>query len=88
MRYFYQLLVFSMLYVLLNLAFNINFKGKFILPLSFGLQMQIVQSFLPNIYFSMADIVFDFVGICLGVVVVWIFKNYKFTKGNLWQRVK
>ena len=42
---------------------------KVTLLLAFGLQIEIVQYFLPNREFSLLDVVADGVGIALGVVI-------------------
>ena len=62
-------IAFFVLYLLLSLAYK-NFKTlkKFLLLLLFGLQIEIVQSFINGRYFSLMDIVADTIGIVLGIL--------------------
>ena len=60
---------FFVLYVLLSLAYTtLETRTKIVLLLLFGLQIEVVQSFIDGRYFSMLDVVADSVGILLGVL--------------------
>ncbi len=62
-------LAFFVLYVLLTLAYkNMSLLIKVLLLVAFGLQIEVVQSFIDGRYFSLLDIVADSVGILIGVV--------------------
>ena len=61
---------FLSLYVTLSFAYpKLDVFKKVTLLLAFGLQIEIVQYFLPNREFSLLDVVADGVGIALGVVI-------------------
>jgi len=61
---------FFVLYILLSLGFlRLSVLLKIILLLLFGMQIEIVQSFIDGRYFSMLDVVADSIGIFLGVIV-------------------
>jgi VanZ family protein len=59
---------FFVLYILLSLAYEFKTLTKVLLLLAFGMQIEIVQSFIDGRYFSLLDVVADSVGIFLGVV--------------------
>ena len=62
---------FFVLYVLLSLGYkNLNIPRKILLLLAFGLQIEIVQSFIDGRYFSLFDVFADSVGIGLGILGV------------------
>ena len=59
---------FFTLYILLNFAFKkLSLLLKVILLVAFGLQIEIVQSFIDGRFFSLFDVLADSVGILLGV---------------------
>jgi len=61
---------FLTLYVLLTLAYkNLNILQKIALLVAFGLQIEIVQSFIDGRYFSLLDVLADSVGILLGILI-------------------
>ncbi len=65
-----HLFAFIVLYVLMSLAFrNLNMVHKVLLLIVFGLQIEIVQSFLPPREFSYLDLVGDILGIMFGLLV-------------------
>jgi len=67
---FNHFFAFLTLYVLLSNGFTtLKLFHKVLLLLLFGLQIEIVQSFLPQREFSLLDVVADSVGIALGVAV-------------------
>ena len=62
-------IAFFTLYVLLNFAYrDLGLLPKIVLLVVFGLQIEIVQSFIDGRYFSLLDVVADSVGILLGVL--------------------
>ena len=67
---------FFTLYVLLTLAYkNFSILLKTALLVAFGLQIEIVQSFIDGRYFSLLDVVADSVGILLGVLFLKFLKK-------------
>ena len=52
-----------------------HFHLKSFLLFLFGLQIEIVQSFIDGRFFSLLDVVADSIGIVIGVVFVWLFKK-------------
>ncbi|WP_211436491.1 VanZ family protein [Campylobacter mucosalis] len=75
-------LAFSVLYFLLNFAFNFKILTKILVLLVFGIQIEIVQSFLPSREFSLIDIIADFIGILGGILAVFAIKRF-FLKNTL-----
>ena len=66
---------FFVLYMLLSFAYKtLTLVQKSLLLLAFGLQIEIVQSFIDGRYFSLMDVVADSIGIVIGIVI------YKFTQ--------
>lgn len=63
-----HMFAFFVLYFMLKLFFNKQFSFNFIVLFIFAIQIELVQYFLPNRYFSLEDIVADLVGICLGYI--------------------
>ena len=62
-------IAFFTLYVLLSFAYkSLGLLSKVALLVAFGLQIEIVQSFIDGRYFSLLDVVADSIGILLGVV--------------------
>jgi len=67
---------FFTLYILLSLSYNqLEVLKKFLYLVVFGIQIEIVQEFIGRSEFSMLDIVADIVGIVLGIIVYYFFKN-------------
>ena len=67
-------IAFFTLYILLSLAYKyFNTKTKILLLLAFGLQIEIVQSFIDGRYFSLLDVVADSIGMVIGVYIFQIF---------------
>ena len=61
---------FFVLYILLSYAFlKLSFLQKALLLVAFGLQIEVVQSFIDGRFFSMLDVVADSIGILIGIVV-------------------
>lgn len=60
---------FFVLYVLLSFAYReFGLVVKVVLLVAFGLQIEIVQSFIDGRYFSLLDVVADTIGVFIGVV--------------------
>ena len=65
-------IAFFTLYVTFSFGYTkLNVLTKVLVLLAFGLQIEIVQAFLPNRDFSLLDVFADGVGILLGVLVVF-----------------
>ena len=63
-------IAFSTLYILLSLAYkHTTLIQKFIILITFGIQIEIVQAFLPAREFSILDIFADSIGIIIGEIV-------------------
>ena len=74
---FNHFFAFSVLYLLLSLGFaRLSFWQKAALLLLFGMQIEIVQSFLPARCFSMLDVVADTIGIIMGAGVFSLLRRY------------
>jgi len=72
---------FFVLYILLNFAYrNLKILPKIVLLIAFGLQIEIVQSFIDGRYFSLLDVLADSIGIAIGVGVIYLLKGTKFIK--------
>jgi VanZ family protein len=68
---------FFVLYILLSLGFrNLTTFKKAILLLLYGMQIEVVQSFIDGRFFSPYDVVADSVGILIGVVVYGVISSY------------
>ncbi len=75
-------IAFFTLYILFSLSYkDLKTLIKVILLLLFGIQIEIVQYFLPYRDFSLLDVIADFIGIILGVLVYDII-NIKKVLGN------
>jgi len=68
---------FFVLYILLSLAFReLSIIAKIVILLLYGLQIEVVQSFIDGRFFSLLDVVADSVGIGLGVLFYWAVTPY------------
>ena len=71
-------IAFMTLYILLSLAYkHLSVWMKIILLLAFGMQIEIVQSFIPAREFSLLDVVADSIGIAIGIVVYYLYERYR-----------
>ncbi len=69
-------IAFMTLYILLSLAYkNLTLTVKILLLLAFGVQIEIVQAFIPGRDFSGFDVVADSIGITIGVLVYLFYKR-------------
>ncbi|MBD3808821.1 MAG: VanZ family protein, partial [Epsilonproteobacteria bacterium] len=64
-------IAFIILYVTLSLGYpKLEVFKKVLILLTFGIQIEAVQYFLPNREFSLLDVLADGVGIIMGMIVV------------------
>ena len=64
-------IAFFTLYVTLSLGYpKLEVVKKVLILLTFGMQIECVQYFLPNREFSLLDVVADGVGIFMGMIMV------------------
>ena len=62
---------FFVLYILLTFAFEkLSILTKVALLIGFGLQIEIVQSFIDGRYFSLLDVFADSIGIAIGLFFI------------------
>jgi len=67
---------FFVLYFLLTFAYkDLSIITKFLLLLAFGLQIEIVQSFIDGRFFSLLDVFADSIGILLGIGFVRVIEK-------------
>ncbi|SFV60711.1 hypothetical protein MNB_SM-5-438 [hydrothermal vent metagenome] len=65
-------IAFMTLFVLLSLAYkHLSLVRRVVLLLLFGLQIEIVQYFIPGRDFSLLDVVADSVGIAIGIALYY-----------------
>ena len=68
---------FFVLYILLYFGFKIfTTFGKVSLLMLFAVQIEIVQYFIPNRYFSLLDILADGIGILIAIGVISFYTKY------------
>ncbi len=71
-------IAFFTLFILLTLAYSsLNTLAKFLLLLAFGMQIEIVQSFIDGREFSLLDVVADSIGIIIGIFAWSIFTKLR-----------
>ena len=75
-------LAFFVLYILLYLSYEFKIFKNLAILLAFGVQIELVQAFLPNRSFSLLDIVADMIGAAFGVIVVEILKRIIYGKSK------
>jgi len=81
-------IAFFVLYVLLYAGFKIfTTLGKVSLLIVFALQIEIVQYFIPNRYFSLLDIIADIIGIVSAIVVISFYNKYIKVKDTSYFRI-
>ena len=69
-------IAFAALYVTLHFGFSrLNLGAKVAILLAYGIQIEIMQSFVPNRYFSLPDIVADGIGIVFGILLARILER-------------
>lgn len=67
---------FFVLYILFSFAFKkLSIKSKFFILLAFGLQIEIVQSFIDGRCFSLLDVLADTIGIVLSIGALFLIKK-------------
>ena len=68
---------FTVLYIMLSLAFQrFQIKTKIFLLLLFGIQIEVVQSFIPYRDASLLDIFADSIGIVLGIFIFYFLEMF------------
>lgn len=71
-------IAFAALYVTLHFGFSgLNLGAKVAILLAYGVQIEIAQSFVPNRYFSLLDVVADSIGIVFGILVARILNGFE-----------
>ena len=71
-------IAFAALYVTLHFGFcRLNLGAKVAVLLAYGIQIEIAQSFVPNRYFSLLDVIADGIGIVFGILLVKILNGFK-----------
>ena len=75
-------LAFFILYTLLYLGYEFKIFKNLAILLAFGVQIELVQAFLPNRSFSLLDIVADMIGAAFGVIVVEFLKRIIYGKSK------
>ena len=69
-------IAFFALFLTLSCGFEkVGLRNKILFLLIFGIQIEVVQAFLPFREFSLFDIFADFVGIVGGWIIFWILKK-------------
>lgn len=62
-------LAFFTLYILLSLSYtSMNLQVKVLWLMAFAFQIEIIQHFIEGRFFSLLDIVADFIGIIMGLI--------------------
>lgn len=67
---------------MLYLGYEFKILKNFALLLAFGVQIELVQTFLPNREFSLLDIIADMLGATFGVIVIEILKRIYYGKSK------
>lgn len=81
-------IAFFVLYLLFDFGFKIfTTLGKVSLLMLFAVQIEIVQHFIPNRYFSLLDVVADGVGIFIAVGVLGFYTKYIKVKDTSYNRI-
>jgi len=71
-------IAFFTLYILLTLGYkNMKLSVKVLSLMAFAVQIEIVQHFIDGRFFSLLDVVADFVGIILGIFVMRLVPRVK-----------
>jgi vanZ family protein len=75
-------LAFFVLYILLYFGYEFKIFKNLALLLAFGVQIELVQAFLPNRGFSLLDVVADMIGAAFGLTIVEILKRIIYGKSK------
>lgn len=79
-------IAFLTLYVILSFGYaKLKTQTKVLILLAFGIQIEIVQAFLPYRESSLLDIFADEVGIFSGIFVVALFHKIAISLQNSWK---
>ena len=81
-------IAFFVLYILLYSGFKIfTTLANISLLMLFALQIEIVQYFIPNRYFSLLDVVADGIGILIAIIVISFYNKYIKVKDTSYHRL-
>ncbi|MGB3750799.1 MAG: VanZ family protein [Arcobacteraceae bacterium] len=81
-------IAFFVLYILLDFGFKIfTTLGKVSLLVLFAVQIEIVQYFMPNRYFSLLDVFADGIGILIAIGVMAFYNKYIKVKDTSYNRI-
>lgn len=69
-----HVLAFSVLTIFLGMAYDLKKIHIFLIMLSYGVLIEVLQSFIPNRYASSLDIIADMFGVLFGIIVSVILK--------------
>lgn len=79
---------FFVLYILFDFGFKIfTTLGKVSLLFLFAVQIELVQYFIPNRYFSLLDILADGFGIIIGIFIIRFYNKYIKVKDTSYTKV-
>jgi len=74
-------IAFFVLYILLSLGYrNVTLYYKIALLFAFGLQIELVQDFSGRSPFSTFDMLADSIGILIGILTIYFFRQTKLYK--------
>jgi len=77
-------IAFMTLYILLTFAYkNLSIVAKILILLAFGMQIEIVQYFIPGRDFSGFDVIADSVGIAIGIGTYLVYQKSLAKSKNL-----
>ena len=81
-------IAFFVLYILLYSGFKIfTILANISLLMLFAIQIEIVQYFIPNRYFSLLDVLADGVGVLIAILVISFYNKYIKVKDNSYIRL-
>lgn len=70
-------LAFIVLYITMNFGLkSLNLIQKIVILMIYAVQIEVVQVFLPNRYFSLLDILADFIGVLFGILAVRVLLKF------------
>ena len=71
-------IAFALLFVTIHGGFRLKIFQEFCILLLYGIEIEIVQFFIPNREFSILDIFADVIGLFAGIFCVKILQKYTF----------
>jgi VanZ family protein len=79
---------FFVLYILFNYGYKIfTTLGKVTLLFLFALQIEIVQYFIPNRYFSLLDLLVNGAGVLIAIAVIGFYTKYIKVKDTEYHKI-